>query len=130
MINGGYVSSVKPVPRYHWGELICYLSFVIRHLSFLSTTRNCPTDDSTQFPLTIFPARRTVPSDQAQFETIRTQTLSQLASLRANPKPSYTVDGQSVSWESYVESLQRTVDWCDEKLAGREPFEEHTQART
>ena len=71
-----------------------------------------------------------MPSDQEQFETIKSQTLSQLASLRANPKPSYTVDGQTVSWESYVESLQRTVDWCDEKLVGRQPFEEHTQART
>jgi hypothetical protein len=64
-----------------------------------------------------------MPSDLEQLQTIRNQTLQQIADLRANPKPTYTIDGQQVSWESYVESLQRTVDWCDGKLNAAQPFE-------
>ena len=69
-------------------------------------------------------------TDVEQLQAIRGQTLAQLVALRANPKPSYSIDGQQVSWESYAESLQRTVDWCDEKLSGSDPFEFQSQGRT
>ena len=69
-------------------------------------------------------------SDLEQIQSIKSQTLAQLADLRASPKPTYTLDGQNVAWQTYIESLQRTVDWCDEKLAGYEPFEERSQAVT
>ena len=62
-------------------------------------------------------------TDLEQIRTIKTRSLAQLAELRANPKPSYALDGQQVSWETYIASLQQTIDWCDEKLAGYEPFE-------
>ena len=62
-------------------------------------------------------------SDREQMETIKNLALQQLVELRANPKPTYAIDGQSVSWESYVRSLERTVDWCNEKLVSEEPFE-------
>ena len=64
-----------------------------------------------------------MPSDQKQIETIRSLVLGQLVELRANPKPSYNLGGQSVSWETYLSSLQRAVDWCDAKLTDSEPFE-------
>jgi hypothetical protein len=69
-------------------------------------------------------------TDIEQVQTIKSQTLAQLALVRAEPKPSYTVDGQRVSWESYALSLQRTIDWCDRKLADYEPFELHTRGTT
>ncbi len=69
-------------------------------------------------------------SDLEQIRTIKTRTLAQLAELRAAPKPTYSIDGQQVSWQSYAESLQRTVDWCDEKLVGEEPFEIQSQGCT
>jgi hypothetical protein len=69
-------------------------------------------------------------NDFEQLQLIRAQALAQLAELRAQPKPSYTIDGQSVSWESYAQSLQRTVDWCDAKLAALAPFEVHSQGYT
>ena len=69
-------------------------------------------------------------NDIEQLQLIRSRTLSQLAELRTNPKPSYTVDGQQVAWESYIASLQHTVDWCDAKLAGCEPFEFQSQGYT
>jgi hypothetical protein len=71
-----------------------------------------------------------MPSDIEQIETIKSEALAQLAELRAHPKPSYTVDGQQVSWTQYAESLERTVDWCDGKLAGYQPFEVRSQGVT
>ena len=69
-------------------------------------------------------------SDQQQIKTIKSQTLQLIEDLRANPKPTYSIDGQTVSWTHYVETLQRTVDWCDRKLVDSEPFEIHTQGIT
>jgi hypothetical protein len=49
-------------------------------------------------------------TDIQQIQSIRSETLSQLDSIRANPKPTYWIDGQRVHWQEYAESLQRTVD--------------------
>lgn len=65
--------------------------------------------------------------DQSQLQAIRTQTLQLLQQIRAEPKPTYWIDGQRVHWEQYAESLQRTVDWCDQKLADEQPFEIRSQ---
>ncbi|HZZ74190.1 MAG TPA: hypothetical protein VFE24_18285, partial [Pirellulales bacterium] len=65
-----------------------------------------------------------MPTDLDQIQTIKTQALQQLVDLRANPKPSYKLDGQEVAWQAYLDSLQRTIDWCDDKLSAYEPFEE------
>ena len=71
-----------------------------------------------------------MPNDQSQIEAIKALALAQLVELRAAPKPTYTLDGQAVSWESYVASLERTVDWCDRKLAALAPFEIHSEGTT
>jgi hypothetical protein len=69
-------------------------------------------------------------TDQQQLETIKSLALAQLAELRAVPKPTYTLDGQAVSWESYVASLERTIDWCDQKLAALAPYEIRSEGTT
>ena len=69
-------------------------------------------------------------SDLEQLETIKSQTLALIAELTANPKPTYYLDGQTVSWNDYLARLQATVDWCQRKLAGEEPFEIHSQGIT
>ena len=69
-------------------------------------------------------------SDREQIETIRSLTLAQLVDLRANPKPTYSIDGQTISWTSYIQSLQQTVDWCDAKLIGLAPFEVQSRGTT
>ena len=61
--------------------------------------------------------------DTTQIESIRSQTLAQIQEVRSGLKPTYWIDGQRVHWEQYVESLQRTVDWCDRKLTEMAPFE-------
>ena len=62
-------------------------------------------------------------TDVEQIQSIRSQTLTQLDDLRADPKPTYWIDGQRVHWKEYAESLQQTIDWCDQKLAEYQPFE-------
>jgi len=69
-------------------------------------------------------------SDVQQIETIKSQTLALIAELTAHPKPTYYLDGQTVSWNDYLARLRETVDWCDRKLAGAEPFEIHSQGIT
>jgi hypothetical protein len=69
-------------------------------------------------------------TDFQQLTAIKSLALAQLAELRAAPKPSYTLDGQSVSWETYAASLERTVDWCDRKLAELVPFEIRSEGTT
>ena len=71
-----------------------------------------------------------MPSDLEQIQTIKSQTLALLVDARTNPKPSYSIDGQSVRWDDYVAGLERTVDWCNRKLASEVPYEEQTQAYT
>ena len=71
-----------------------------------------------------------MPSDLEQLRIIYSQTLAIIAQLTSDPKPSYTVDGQAVSWSDYLAKLQETVDWCEKKLAGQEPFEIHSQGAT
>jgi hypothetical protein len=71
-----------------------------------------------------------MPSDLEQVQTIKSQTLAIIAELTANPKPTYYIDGQSVSWNDYLRNLQATVDWCERKLAGEEPFEIRSRGTT
>lgn len=65
--------------------------------------------------------------EREQLLAIRAQTLNQIQEVRGSLKPTYWIDGQRVHWEQYVESLQRTVDWCDRKLSEYEPFEVQSQ---
>lgn len=69
-------------------------------------------------------------NEAAQLEAIKRQTLAVLAEITAHPKPSYTIDGQSVSWAEYLAQLRATVAWCDERLAAVAPFEVASQAGT
>ncbi len=71
-----------------------------------------------------------MPSDLEQLQTIKAQTLALIAQLTADPKPTYYLDGQTVSWSDYLGRLQATVDWCERKLAGQEPFEIHSRGIT
>jgi hypothetical protein len=62
-------------------------------------------------------------SDATTIATIKTQTLAIIAEITATPKPSYSIDGQSISWGEYLRQLQDTVAWCDKQTAVEEPFE-------
>jgi len=64
------------------------------------------------------------------YPTIKSQTLSMIAEMTANPKPSYNIDGQSVQWTEYLKQLRTTVEWCDQQIARSESgIEEITVGR-
>lgn len=65
-----------------------------------------------------------------QIETIKSNTLAQMAAVSAERKPTYTENGQSFAWTEYLNHLQRRVDWCNQQLAAEEPFEIPTQGYT
>lgn len=53
----------------------------------------------------------------ARYTTIRGNALDRLADLTANPKPEYWIDGQRVLWQQYHDQLERTIAFCDQKIA-------------
>jgi hypothetical protein len=65
--------------------------------------------------------------DSQQIAAIKSQTLAAISEITAVPKPTYSIDGQTVAWSDYLQQLLRTVDWCDEKLAGETPIEFQTR---
>lgn len=71
-----------------------------------------------------------MPSDAEQIAAVKSQALARIAEITAEPKPTYNIDGQMIAWGDYLKRLQQTVDWCNEKLAGEEPFEFRSQGYT
>ncbi len=69
-------------------------------------------------------------TDAQQIASIKSQTLARLSEITAQPKPTYQIDGQLVSWGDYHAQLRRTVDWCNEMLSGEAPFEQRSQGYT
>lgn len=64
-------------------------------------------------------------------ETVRNQIAARLVEVTAENKPTYSVDGKSVSWESYVAMLSNQLEKIEAALARASgPFEERIQART
>jgi hypothetical protein len=52
-----------------------------------------------------------------------------LASITANPKPTYSVDGRSISWESYVAMLTKQLEVLNQQIQVQSgPIENVTQA--
>ena len=69
-------------------------------------------------------------TNKAQLETIRSQTLQIIVDITANPKPTYTIDGQTIQWSDYLAKLRETVNWCNEQLAAEDPSETISRAIT
>lgn len=62
--------------------------------------------------------------------TARDNIAAKLAEVSANPKPSYTIDNQSVSWGDYMTQLQLALDSFNALIAAGQPYEIVTQAFT
>ena len=48
----------------------------------------------------------------------------QLAEALKNPKPSYNIDGQSVSWTKHYQFLSQQLNELRDQINDEEPFEE------
>jgi hypothetical protein len=68
-----------------------------------------------------------MPSDIEQIARIKSQTLARIAEITAEPKPTYSIDGQQVAWGEYLKQLQSVADWCDAQLAAQMPIEIRSQ---
>lgn len=55
--------------------------------------------------------------------TARDNLAAALASATANPCPNYSIDGQTVSFADYIDSLNRQIDTINAKIAAGTPFE-------
>jgi hypothetical protein len=55
--------------------------------------------------------------------TTRDQVAANLAAITASPKPTYSIDGQSVSWESLFNSYTTQLAKLNELISNAEPFE-------
>lgn len=65
-----------------------------------------------------------LPSSSDALQNIRNNILNRIAEITAAPKPDYSVDGQSVSWGSYLDTLLKQLEAIDMRIAlSQEPFE-------
>ncbi|MBN2581414.1 MAG: hypothetical protein JXB10_20705 [Pirellulales bacterium] len=71
-----------------------------------------------------------MPSDREQIVLIKTQTLTRIAEITENPKPTYQIDGQLVVWGDYLNQLRGTVEWCNAQLAAETPIEVQSRGIT
>jgi len=62
-------------------------------------------------------------TDAENIATIKSNALARLAEITAAPKPSYSENGRSWSWNEYHKMLREQVDWANSQLAAQEPFE-------
>jgi len=64
-------------------------------------------------------------------KTARDQLVARIVEITASPKPSYTVDGQTVSWTAYLKELREGLRQLEEEIRRAEgPFEVRTQGFT
>ena len=66
----------------------------------------------------------------ATWNTIKANLEAQLLSLSENPKPTYQLDGQMVSWTAYLNWLLAAIKEANEMIIAEEPFEVETQGYT
>ena len=60
--------------------------------------------------------------------TTRDNIAANLASITASPKPSYSVDGQSFSWNEYHRMLLESLLAVNKQIAAADPFEITTES--
>ena len=56
-------------------------------------------------------------------KTARDQIATQIRDISLNPKPSYTIDGQTVSWTQHLNMLIEKLKPLDIAINAAEPYE-------
>lgn len=70
-----------------------------------------------------------MPTDLQNLATAKSNLISTLASITANPQPSYSLDGESVSWADYQRMLTDQIKAINELIAIEgSPYELRTVA--
>ena len=55
--------------------------------------------------------------------TAKQQLLDRIIEITAEPKPNYSIDGQNISWASYLQTLLDGINKLDIEINALEPFE-------
>ena len=71
-----------------------------------------------------------MPTQAETLETIRDNLLDRIKEITAQPKPNYNIDGQQVSWQSYLDSLFGKLKVVNEQINSTSPFEEVSRGIT
>lgn len=61
---------------------------------------------------------------------IKNNLLARIEQVTAQPKPNYNIDGQQISWQSYLDSLMANLERINAQINASEPFEEVTRGYT
>lgn len=56
-------------------------------------------------------------------KTARDQIADQIKDLTLNPKPTYTIDGQTVKWTEHFSALVDRLEKLDKAINSAEPYE-------
>jgi hypothetical protein len=99
--------------------------FDIRHLHLSASACLC----GAFFPF-VSRSSNAMPTNLENLKTIRSQILTELVSLTAERKPTYSVDGQTFSWNDYRSRLLTDLSEIDRQIAAEEPVELHSRAFT
>jgi hypothetical protein len=68
--------------------------------------------------------------DLEQIESIRSQALGHMQELLATEGPTITINDEEAPWAPLLAALERTVEWCDRKLAEYAPYEVRSVGKT
>jgi len=63
-------------------------------------------------------------------KTTRDNIAARLAEITASPKPSYSIDGQTVQWAAYLRALTSQLEDVNKAISSAEPYEYQTRAIT
>lgn len=69
-------------------------------------------------------------SEATTLAAIKTNLLARIEEVTAQPKPNYSVDGQQISWQSYLDSLMLNLDRINAQINASEPYEEVSRGIT
>lgn len=61
---------------------------------------------------------------------IKDNLLARIQEVTAKPKPNYSIDGQTVNWQSYLDSLWAQLEKVNQQINSAEPFEEISRGIT
>jgi len=68
-----------------------------------------------------------MPTALEYLQTAKENLLAKIATISANPKPDYEIDGQRVSHQAYQESLLSQIKLINQLINQENPYEHKSQ---
>lgn len=68
------------------------------------------------------PGEASTMSDLSNLQTLKTNLITALNDAIASPKPTYSIDGQSISWGEYYRMLSEQIKVVNELINMEDPY--------